>query len=50
VCFGVCENPCHGINQPDESAERIVSVSVPAGFIEADLYDDLLKVASLSGI
>jgi len=22
-----------------------VSVSVPAGFIEADLYDDLLKVA-----
>ncbi len=27
------------------TAERIVSVSVPAGFIEADLYDDLLKVA-----
>jgi adenine deaminase len=26
------------------TAERIVSVSVPAGFIEADLYDDLLKV------
>jgi adenine deaminase len=27
------------------TAERIVSVSVPAGFIEANLYDDLLKVA-----
>ncbi len=27
------------------TAETIVSISVPAGFIEADLYDDLLKVA-----
>ena len=27
------------------TAERIVSVSVAAGFIEASLYDDLLKVA-----
>jgi adenine deaminase len=27
------------------TAERVVSVSVPAGFIEANLYDDLLKVA-----